>query len=136
MFEHKLLIIQGIKYQQTLFYKNKRIEVIYKRDLQSIANSKQEMCLYNMWWSQNLPPLLWRRAHTQCSVSWRWIGTTSIQKLPVLFLHVRNHPVFPDWTDSPVTFFLFLIPNKAYTKFKLFLFVYLFFCFLRQGFSV
>lgn len=28
----------------------------------------------NLWWNQNISPLLWRRAIRQHSVSWRWTG--------------------------------------------------------------
>lgn len=40
----------------------------------------------NLWWNQNIPPLLWRWAIIQHSVSWRWIGReVSIHKFQVIF---------------------------------------------------
>lgn len=50
----------------------------------------------NLWWNQNIPPLLWRRAIIQHSVSWRWIGReVSVHKFQVIFACVQNHPDLP-----------------------------------------
>lgn len=56
------------------FKKQKNGDYIQKRS--TIYRPIQKKKKGNVWWNQNLPPLLWRRAIIQHSVSWRWIGTS------------------------------------------------------------
>lgn len=78
-----------------LFFLSKRIEVIYKRDLQSIGQFKKGNVFINVWWNQNLPPLLWRRAIIQHSVSWRWIGTSVYTETSSHLCMCRIIEIFP-----------------------------------------
>ena len=71
--EHESLT-QGFKYETKFFFlkqKNKgyiqKVPGIYK----PIPKMKW---VENLWWNQNISPLLWRRAIRQHSVSWRWTG--------------------------------------------------------------
>lgn len=49
----------------------------------------------NVWWNQNLPPLLWRRAIIQHSVSWRWIGTSVYTETSSHLCMCRIIQIFP-----------------------------------------
>lgn len=75
--------------------------------------------VYKIWWNWNIPPLLWRRAIIQHSVSWRWIGRgVSIHKFQVIFACAESSRSSQDWMGSPVAFFLFRIPKQGYMKFN------------------
>lgn len=75
--------------------------------------------VYKIWWNRNIPPLLWRRAIIQHSVSWRWIGRgVSIHKFQVIFACAESSRSSQDWMGSPVAFFLFHIPKQGYMKFN------------------
>lgn len=88
-------LIQGIKYEHTFFFlKQKNRGYIQKRPTIYRPIQKRK-CVYKCVVKPEPSPLLWRRAITQHSVSWRWIGTSVYTETSSHFCMCRIIQIFP-----------------------------------------
>lgn len=112
-------LLQGFKYETKSFFKKQKNKDYIQKGPGIYKLIPKTKWVENLWWSQNTPPRLWRRAVRQHSVSWRWTGReVSIHKLQVTFACVESSRSSQDYCGQSCGFLPFPRSQQGYMQFN------------------